>query len=205
VPGLASPITRATMLGDRIEGRELTIDDGGTWQAIDLSGLHPLEHATVIRCEFDGELVIDESIPADNDGNLRLSAESAQLSGPNIRIEHLPGSEGSSVPNIGYWTEPTATVSWTVRAAPGKYRVLIDHAVRSGHEGGTLNLIVGDRTFPITFAESTGDTWGNFFLKDAGVVELAQGEDTIDITLRPVAFPGEALVNIRSTTLIPMK
>ena len=205
IPGLISPISRATMLGDRSEERELDIDSSGAWQKVDLSGLHPFEHATVIRCEFDSAMEIDESIRANDEGVFRLEASAATLDGPAIRIEHFPGPDGTSVPSIGYWSDPAATASWTVRAAPGRYRLHVDHALRKGHEGGVADLVVSGDSRRIAFREPTGDSWSAFSILDAGIIELPASDKPISITMRPVELPGEAMVNLRSITLEPVE
>ena len=74
VPGLLNEVSEATMLGDRRPGRmlETTRGDDGTLE-IDLSGLHPDEHATVIRLDLQGVPRVDQSIRPDSKGVLRLS------------------------------------------------------------------------------------------------------------------------------------
>jgi alpha-L-fucosidase len=54
VVGLATEISAASMLGDRVDGRVLGVSTSNNVQSIDLSGLHPLPHATVIRCQLAG-------------------------------------------------------------------------------------------------------------------------------------------------------
>ena len=79
---------------------------------------------------------IDESIRANDEGVFRLEASAATLDGPAIRIEHFPGPDGTSVPSIGYWSDPAATASWTVRAAPGDiacmWTMLFEKAMKAG-------------------------------------------------------------------------
>ena len=204
IPGLATPITSASMLGDRVAGRTLAIDSTGPWQTIDLSGLHPFEHATVIRCELEGAPVIDDALRPRADGVVELNVMAASLNGPNIRIEHYPGANGEMVPSIGYWTDPAASVSWDAWLPAGGYTLSIDHAIKEGHEGSEVEVLVNGVATSLVFSQATG-SWQTFSLLDGGEIKIPASDTATKITVRPVSIPGEALVNIRSITLQPTK
>ena len=129
VDGLVTPITTARMLGDRVADRTLAVEGN----RIDLSGLHPFPHATVIRLEFEQLPVIDRSIHPDARGVLTLGPDSAELSGPNLRVEQYPDTDGEAVASLGYWNATDATATWTVRLEPGTtYEIELDYACAEG-------------------------------------------------------------------------
>ncbi|HIN80523.1 MAG TPA: hypothetical protein EYN00_05550, partial [Planctomycetes bacterium] len=94
VPGLITPITRATMLGDRKEGRSLEVVAGKRGPLISLVDLHPDEHATVIRLDLPSQAVVDTSVGPDGAGVVHLLAGSGSISGPRLQIETYPGFHG---------------------------------------------------------------------------------------------------------------
>ena len=204
VPGLVTPIANATMLGDRVKDRSLAVNNKGAWQTIDLKGLHPSPHATVIRCELEGAPVIDDALRPRADGILELPAMAASLNGPNIRIEHYQGANGVMVPSIGYWTDPAASVSWDAWLPAGGYTLSIDHAIKEGHEGSEVEVLVNGVATSLVFSQATG-SWQTFSLLDGGEIKIPASDAATKITVRPVSIPGEALVNIRSITLKPTK
>ena len=203
VPGLANHITRATMLGDRVEGRVLAVEKNGAWPTIDLSGLHPFDHATVIRCELDGAPVVDRSIHPDQRGAFQLLPGSAILSGPNIKVESYAGDSGSQVPSIGYWSSADAAVSWEIKARPGAYRLVIDHAVAAGEQGSELVIEGGRQPLAVRLDKATG-SWSSFADLEVGTVEIQASEEPVNLRVRAVEIPGVAAVNIRSVRMIPV-
>ena len=202
VPGLTNTITEAVMLGDRVPDRGLVIEREGRWPVIRLDGLHPFDHATVIRCRLDGKPIVDQTIHPDDDGVYRLHAEAATLAGPNIRIESYPGDDGGPESNIGYWNSTDARASWLLTPRPGRYRVRLDHAVADGQDGSVLRMRVGTETLALPLSDSTG-AWQSFRPLEAGVVTLPASDKPLEIVLEATEIPGQAAVNIRSITLVP--
>jgi alpha-L-fucosidase len=201
VEGLVTPITSARMLGDRVADRTLVVDGN----SIDLSGLHPFPHATVIRLEFEELPVIDRSIQPDARGMLTLDPGSARLSGPNLRVEQYPDTDGKSVPSLGYWNATDATATWTVRLEPGTtYEIELDHACAEGEEGGVLELTLGGKTWTFPIKDHTGD-WGAFRLTEIGTLVAPESEPT-ELMLRAdsIGGAGNGLLNLRTLRLVPV-
>ena len=188
------------MLGDRVEGRALEVERPGRWPVISLDGLHPFEHATVIRCQLDGPPKVDTSIHPDENGTYRLDANAAILEGPNIRVESYPGEGGQPVANIGYWNSTDAKATWALTSQPGRYRVWLDHAVAEGEDGSVLRLQVGGNTLELPLSQSTG-SWQAFQPLEVGFVEIPASGDPIEVTLEATTVAGAAAVNVRSITL----
>ena len=207
VPGLVNGVRRATMLGDRQDGRELAVEDAnGPGITIDLAGLHPFEHATVIRLELDGPPQVDDSIHADASGTVRLPATSATLEGPALRVESYQDASGSLIPNLGYWSDTTAIASWTARLAAGTtYDVEMDFAIKDGAEGGRFELRCGDAVLEIRILEPTGG-WNAFDQIDVGRISIPSevGDAAVLISIRALSIPGEAAGNLRSLILKPV-
>ena len=205
VPGLLNGIESATMLGDRRDGRELEIEriDDAT-VGIDLAGLHPFEHATVIRLELDGPPMVDESIRADAGGVLRLDPGAATLAGPSIRVESYPGADGNPVSNIGYWLSPEASAAWSVRADDAtRYRVQMDLACRDESAGGRLKVVLGQEELEFEIPATGG--WSSFRSVDLGEISAGGLQEAASVLeVRGVEIPGDALVNIREVRLLPV-
>ena len=207
VPGLANSVRRATMLGDRKAGRELVVEDtGDLGVVVDLAGLHPFEHATVIKLELDGPPSVDDSIQADASGSFLLPATAAMVEGPSLRVESYPNAAGEAISNLGYWTDTTATANWTAKLTAGAaYDVEFDFAVKSGAEGGRFELRCGDAMMDISIAEPTGG-WNVFDRIDVGRIRIpaSSGDAAVPVSLRAVKIPGEAAGNLRTLTLRPV-
>ncbi|OUU24470.1 MAG: hypothetical protein CBC13_03470 [Planctomycetia bacterium TMED53] len=201
VPGLVTAITRATMLGDRKEGRSLEISAGEQGPRISLTDLHPNAHATVIRLDLASKPVVDTAIAPDSSGAVRLLAGSGIITGPGLRIETYPGDDGSAVENLGYWNNTDAQVMWEARLEGGRsYSISLDHACKQGSEGGELELTIGEETLVFTPAPTGG--WMSFIDGEAGSF-TAEESGAVEVRLRARKIPGEALINLRSLLFTP--
>jgi alpha-L-fucosidase len=196
LPMLATPIVRATMLGDRKPGRVLNID--GT--TIDLSDQHPNEHANVIKLELAGPPVLDSSIHADSKGQVVLGAADATIVGGTLRTE----TKSEGIVNLGYWTTTDSTATWEARLTPGKsYDIVIDYACPANATGGVLSVRVNTTTLNWTINEPTS-SWAQFKTKSIGSVTAAgDGPATVEVRATKVGPP--ALINLRSISLVPSK
>ena len=202
VDGLVTPITSAKMLGDRVAGRTLAVEGNH----IDLSGLHPFPHATVIRLEFEQLPVIDRSILPDARGVLKLNPDSAKLSGPNLRVEQYPDTDGEAVASLGYWNATDATATWSVRLEPGTtYEITLDYACAEGEEGGVLELTLGGQTREFPIKEHTGD-WSAFRSTDIGSLVAPETEPTeLMLRAKSIGGAGNGLLNLRTMRLVPVR
>lgn len=192
VTGLTTAIGRATMLGDRQPDRTLNVEGN----RIDLTGLHPIAHASVIKIELEGEPVVDRSIGPDESGSVQLTAAAAELSGQNLRIESYDG-----VPNLGYWTNTSATATWEVLLEPGlSYDVVIDYACEAD-AGGVLEVSIGDQAMDYPIKASTGNR-SKFQLNTLGSIVAPRKEPTI-VRIRAAELKDEWLMNLRSISFVP--
>ena len=204
VPGLLNEVSEATMLGDRRPGRmlETTRGDDGTLE-IDLSGLHPDEHATVIRLDLQGVPRVDQSIRPDSKGVLRLSATSATLAGNPLRVESLPATGGGTRFNLGYWTTPDAEAGWSVGLEAGRrYRVMIELACKPEAAGSDMSLGLADGT-GLSFKMPDTGGWSRFETVEVGEFLAPDTDGPMEIVLRAEAIPGEAAGNVRTIEFIP--
>ena len=204
VPGLENTVIRATMLGDRDADRVLAVDQvGDAAVEIDLAGLHPFEHATVIKLELDGAARVDDSIRAGADGTIQLSPAAATLVGPSLRVERYSDLEGVSRENLGYWLSTDPSANWTLRLEPGRaYVVEMDLACKDTAAGGTLQLSCGEQVHRITVPATGG--WDRFRALEFGTVVGPASGEPLDATLTAVDIPGEAVGNVRDIRFRPV-
>jgi len=196
-----TPITGASMLGDRKAGRSLEITAGEQGPRISLAGLHPNAHATVIRLDLASKPVVDTAIAPDSSGAVRLLAGSGIITGPGLKIETYPGADGSAVENLGYWNNTDAQVVWEARLEGGRsYSISLDHACKQGSEGGELEMTIGEETLIFTPAPTGG--WMSFVDGEAGTF-TADKSGAVEVQLRATKIPGEALINLRSILFTP--
>ncbi|MEE2972322.1 MAG: alpha-L-fucosidase, partial [Planctomycetota bacterium] len=204
VPGLENQVRRATMLGDRKADRVLAVErTGDAGVEIDLGGLHPFEHATVIKLELEGEPRVDESIRPRADGTVELSPAAATLAGPSLRVERYADPGGREIDNLGYWlsTEPTAT--WTARLVPGQeYEIEIDLGCRDQSAGGELELACGGGVHRIPVPATGG--WDRFETRRVGRIVGPEGGEPVEFVLEAIRIPGDAVGNVRGITLRPL-
>ena len=204
VPGLENAVRRATMLGDRRPGRELGFDrqDGGA-VVVDLAGLHPFEHATVIRLELDGAARVDQSVRPDAEGVLRLLPREASIEGPGLRVEQYPDLAGTPRENLGFWSSTDASAAWSVRFEPGRrYEVRIDFACRDEASGGRLELECGGRVIGIPVPSTFG--WDRFEIRELGDFTAPEVDAASEVVLRATSIPGDAVANVREIMFRPV-
>ena len=143
----------------------IMIKDGGL--ELDLTGVEPMKHATVLRIKYDGlEAIPAPSVDLGLKGNeLILQAVDAKRSGEKVILK---GKE-----YLGFTRKPLEHASWSLNVpAPGKYQVKILYSGthRKGEVGasfavGAQNLNV---KLPVTDAMDT------YSLVDMGVLDLQQ-------------------------------
>ncbi|MEC9476755.1 MAG: alpha-L-fucosidase [Planctomycetota bacterium] len=203
IEGLVTKIDRAVLLGDRIEGRNLSIDtSNGGFPVISLDDLHPDEHVSVIRLELSGPPVVDNAFRPDSNGVLHLHASRADIQGGTLRLETLDAPDLDDEPNLGYWTDTTSTASWPIKAIAGqKYQIEALCAVATSATGGTLSIQLGaNRVTHEVNKETAG--WNRFQWRELAQI-TAPGDET-DLVLQAVEVGPVALINIRQVKLTPI-
>ncbi len=125
-----------------------------------------------------------------------LHAKDAKTHGQKITYE-----VGGPKDNIGNWVEEDAWVQWDLEfAAPGTYEVEIYFGCEPRSSGSTYRVIVGDQEVTGTIT-STGH-WDTYDRRSLGEIHIDRpGKASLEV--RPVAKPGQAVMNLRSITLRP--
>ncbi len=130
----------------------------------------------------------------ESDGAVRLMASEADLRGG------LQYETGGGKDNIGYWTNPEDTASWTFKIdRPGKFKLTADIAAEAS---GKFEVLVGDQKFA-SAAPATKDYTKFKRTNLNGELDIAS-PGTVTLTVKPVA-DGWQPMNLRSLTLQPAK
>lgn len=157
-------------------------------------------HATIVRLTLDkpasgviaGPAVLNRTI-ADASGTIRLLPAAARCEG-GVRAESR-----LEIPNLGYWTNPDATVTWDIGiSSPGKYAIKID--LSAAVPDMKIITTIAGKDFTTTVPDTgSHDTYQTI---DIGKIQFPNAEQ---VTLRIRAADKTAWkpVNVRSVTLVP--
>jgi alpha-L-fucosidase len=133
-------------------------------------------------------------IKPDKNGTITLSAETAELFGPQIQLE-AQGNE----PNIGFWDNPTANASWKAEIfKTGKYK--IQCSIATTHNDTALTIELQNQQIQAK-PELTGN-WAVFKTNDIGSVSISS-PGVIVIKARPSSADTWKPINLRWIKLIP--
>ena len=189
VPGLENEIRSAEVLAGNIKAA-VTVTDKGP--LIQLPPTAPDAVSSTVRVVITGAPRISEPlVMPDKDGILHLTPAEASYQG------ELKAEESEGRANIGYWTNPDNSVSWSLKTShEGKYEVRIEAATPTA--GSVLQVqSVGK------LAYSVPQTAGYQDYRTTKVGEIALPKDVkVTLTLRPVA-DGWRPVNVRKVELLP--
>ncbi len=192
---LASDIRRASLLVQRRKPL-LTerVDDG---LLIHLPGQSPSPYASVIVLDINGEVqTIQPAVSADATGILTLDVLDARIVGDVLRIETI-----DSVPNAGFWTNPTDRLEWRIRGlAPGEYNVSITGACHPDNSGSRCVLTIGNDR--LAFQPQATASWSDFQTYSAGRIRIGDSSST-QVVLRVSSMPRGAVMNLRQIILHP--
>ena len=191
VPGLKNTVKAARLLADGSPLPFTRTEDGVEVQ-VPATAPDKISSTVVVTIQGEPE-VVAVPITQGADGSVRLAAGEAELHG-GLQYEN-----GARKDNIGYWTNPADTVSWTFKVNhPGKFTVSADIAAEAS---GNFTVLVGEQklqgTAPVTkdyvkFQQTTLE----------GVLDLGAG--MVTLTVKPVA-EGWQPMNLRSLSLVPAK
>jgi len=135
--------------------------------------------------------VVATPIFQESDGAVRLLASEAELHGA-VQYETGDGKD-----NIGFWTNPADSVSWSFKVdRPGKFKLSAEIAAEAA---GKFEITIGDQTVAGT-APATKDYTKFKRANLSGTVDLPVG--MVTLTVRPVAA-GWQPMNLRSVQLAP--
>lgn len=126
------------------------------------------------------------------DGSLRLTGDTATISGPSLKLAAHAGI-------LGWWTHEEDRAAWTVNVPQaGRYRVVLNFACADDAAGNEFELTVG----PTRLAgkvPATG-TWYDQREHEFGEIELQAGEQPV--LLRPLGAVRGALFDLRAVNLL---
>jgi alpha-L-fucosidase len=192
VPGLKNTVESAKLLAI---GAQLEVIASPEGPVIVVPATAPDAIASVIALQIKGAPEVGVTpIMQEADGTVRLMASEAELRGG------LQYESGGGKDNIGYWTNPADTASWTFKVdRPGKFQVTAEIASQGA---GKFEVAVGSAKLTGT-APNTGDYTRFRRLNLDGSLDIASA-GTVTLTVKPVKEGWQPL-NLKSLTLRPAK
>jgi len=142
-----------------------------------------------------GALLLCPSLAAAD--SIDLPAEAARIHGTQARFMVLQG-----IGSICYWTDAADWVDWTVDLPhPGRYFVVLRYSCQAGSEGSTFEVTIADQRLEARIGQDTG-TWYDHRSMTLGEIALSES-GRLDLTVRPTAKPGQAVMNLAWLRLVP--
>jgi len=134
-----------------------------------------------------------DTVPARPDGSWRLTATTAAVGGPTLRLAADAGV-------LGWWTSTEDEARWTIDVPrAGRYRVRLNFACAAEAAGNVFALSV-DSSRLEGQVPATG-TWYDQREQDFGEIEIRQGRQVV--SLRSAGPLHGALFDLRAVTLAP--
>jgi alpha-L-fucosidase len=191
VPGLKNSVSFARLLAT---GKNLKFISTADGVEVKIPAIAPDSISSTVVLKIKGAPEIAAAgIFQESDGTVRLMASEAELHGG------LQYETGGGKDNIGYWTNPADTASWTFKVdRPGKFKVSAEIAAEAA---GKFEIILGEQKVRGT-APATQDYTKFKRVNLTGTLELAAG--SVTLTVKPVA-EGWQPMNLRSVQLMPAK
>ncbi len=189
VPGLKNDVKSARLLAT---GKKLSFTSTVDGVEITVPASAPDEISSTVVLKIKGAPEVAEAgLAQAADGSVQLLASDADLHGG------LQYESGGGKDNIGYWTNPEDTASWSFRVnRPGKFKVMADIAALAS---GKYEVMVGEQKIQ-SAAPATQD-YVKFQRTDlTGTFDLPSGNVTL--TVKPVS-DGWQPMNLRSLQLVP--
>jgi alpha-L-fucosidase len=190
VPGLGNVVKSAELLAG---GIKLEVETAKNGPVLKLPATAPDPICSTIKLYIQGKPKVEETpIIPDKDGVIRLLPGDADFNGKEVKAQ---GHGGTS--NIGFWTNPTDSVSWNLCAASdGKYQIQIEASAPVA--GSVLQIHgIGKLAYSIPKTEDYNT------YQSTKVGEITLSKDTkVSLTLCPVV-DGWHPVNVRKVELIP--
>lgn len=158
----------------------------------------PFDPVIALRLEGPPQPIIS-SIRQRDDGALTLLAQDCDVHATNAKLE----KKGDRPYNIGYWTNPSDTISWdTTIDKPGKFTVDLEYSLGGPPPGSEINIEFGNaKAIPVKL--TPGRDFLDFRTISLGEIDLPAGP--ITVTVRPVKKTGVAVMDLRQIQLKPVK
>ncbi len=192
MPGLKNSVKSARLLAD---GKKLTFTTSADGVTVNVPDAAPDKISSTVILKIKGAPEVT-AVPLgqEPDGTVRLLASDADLHGG------LQYESGGGKDNIGYWTNPEDTASWTFQVTqPGKFKLVADIAALAS---GKFEVLAGGQKLS-GIAPVTGD-YTNFKKTDLdGELDLAN-PGAVTLTVKPIA-DGWQPMNLRSVMLQQVK
>jgi alpha-L-fucosidase len=134
-------------------------------------------------------------IPPAPDGSFALSCDSADLAGPNLRVE------GNIDLNLTAWRSTDDVPTWAIAIAhPGDYEVVLQAQVPAGDAGSEFVLTVGDQGLAGRTLATQGEGYPETVV---GRLHLGRAGPT-EVSLRPRTLAGGEFMRLRAIFLRPV-
>jgi alpha-L-fucosidase len=188
VPGLKNPVKSARLLagGRKLESSQT---DEGVVVQVPAEAPDQTSSTIVLRIKGTPDIAVTP-ILQESDGAVRLLASEADLHG-GVQYESGHGKD-----NIGFWTNPADSVSWTFKVdRPGKFRVITDIAAEAS---GRFHVVVGELQLQ-GVAPATRDYTKFKRGTVPGEITISEAA-SVTLTVMPIAEGWEPM-NLRSVTL----
>ena len=198
LPGLTNKVTGATVLGNGATVQAANSESGVT---VTLPEALRAAKDFVVAVKIKGAPVLDTAVRADDKGAFTLLPRQAETTG-SIKVQ-IPGSAGlqtAGKENLGYWTDPKSTASWTVKC-PKATGFTVQASVSAEAPGGSVvEVVCGGQTLALTIPATGG--WNDYRDVTADApLKLPAGASTIQ--LRVKSLNGIAPCNLASIRLVP--
>jgi alpha-L-fucosidase len=195
VPGLKNEVVTAHLLKAGWLGGHRQLKTAGDAHGLTISvpQTAPDKISSTVVLNIKGPLeIVATPIFQESDGSVLLMADEAVLHGG------LTCENGGGKDNIGYWTNPADTASWSFKVdRPGKFKVSAEIAAEAS---GKFEVMVGEQKLQ-GIAPTTGGYTKFKRTNLSGPLEIA-GAGNVTLTVIPVA-DGWRPMNLRSLRLVP--
>ncbi len=190
VPGLKNAVTSAQLLAGGSALSFTNVADGIAVRVPDMAP-DPISSTVVLKIKGPPDIAVKPSAQ-EADGTVRLNASDAELRGG------LQYEVGGGKDNIGYWTDPADTATWTFQVDhPGKFNLVADIAAE---RSGRFEVIVGGQK--LEGASPATRSYTAFSLTNlTGALEIAN-PGKVTLVVQPVE-QGWHPMNLRSLRLVP--
>ncbi len=177
---------------------ETTQSEAGVQIKVPADAPDPIASVVVLQLDGMPKAIATAPIKPAADGSIMLSASDATIDGSTAQLETRAGTSA-----IGYWTNPKDRVHWTFDIpTAGKFQVELSYSCDPAYAGAQFTVATADASINGT-TESTGG-WDHFKTVDLGTIDLVKpGAETITIT--PTKMPADAVMNLQSVRLQPVK
>ncbi len=201
VSGLSNAVLDAKLLGD---ASPVKVANEGSAVSVTLPDSAKSKQDFVIAIRLKGALSIDTAAYADAaSGVFRLSPHAAVTT--NGLKEEDTGSSGidhAPDPHLGFWTNPAATATWTLKSkSAGKYTLTARIGAPAASAGSVIEFTLGDTVLPLEI-KPTGD-WNKYATVTVGTLKLPAGESKL--TVRVKIKKGAAPCNLGELRLEPVR